>query len=311
MRWINCKKCGHKYSSQLGRCPECSAVTINFKLISSIVLSVSVLGIVILGIVLGLTDNGTNKIDVSSKDSSQVSKAETTSKTDSVIQKENSSEESSSKFDINSILNDIQSSSSNNSSQKENNSSVYNASKESNSEKTQASYKYKIGTEMLGDMYYITMPEYFLRYLYKLSGLENSGKAFEDFAYTLTDEDKQAGFTKIYKNSDGSATKAITINKYNAYITDYTKNILEYIFKLKKSDFITDINHNNLQNISINLSKNKESVTVNEYAEIILLGCLGAEKQLSTVNTSGECNINLTFSNGETEILRFPESLKY
>lgn len=308
MKWINCKKCGHRYSSQLSRCPECSAVTVNFKLISSIILSVAVFGIAVFGIVLGFTDNDANKIEVSSKDSTQISKDETISKTDSAVQKENSREESSSKLNSNGVLSDNQSSSAKTESE---NLSTNTASMDSISEKPQVSYQYKIGTEMFGDMYYITMPEYFLRYLYKLSGLENEGKAFEDFAYTLTNEDKQAGFREIYKNSDGSSTKAISINKYNAYITEYTKNILEYIFILEKSDYITDINHKNLQNISITLSKNKESVTVTEYAEIILLGCMGAEKQLSTVNTSGECNIKLIFSNGDTENLSFPESLKY
>ena len=306
-KWIHCRKCGHEYSSQLSRCPECSCVTVNFKLVSSIVASVAVLGVAVTGFVMGLNDNGQDKIAISSESStvSKVTEKNESGKNDSSTK----SDSTSSKFDIDAILSDIEKTAES-SSVKTSSAEKHDTSESSNSEPTQAEYTPETGTEMLGDSYYITLPEYYLKYVYQISNLEKSGISFESYAYELDDEAKSQGFTSAKKNSDGSATRTITYNKYHAYLTDFIVSMNKYVFELEKQDYIEDIEQtNNFDSISIKLNKEAQDITITEYAQIVLLGCLGAEKQLSTVNSSNSCTVELIFPSGETETLSFPQCL--
>lgn len=308
-RWIHCRKCNYEYSSQLSRCPQCSCVTINFKLVSSLVAFVVVLTVAVIGFVMGLNDNTpNNKIEAVSENSSVTDKAsDKKSPSNSKNKDKGKSEDKKQKSTIDNVLKDLEEKVEVTSSEEKKESKEETVNTDTHSTPV---YKYKIGTEMLGDIYYITLPEYYLRYVYELSNLQDSGISFESYAYELDDEAKEAGFISVCKNSDGSATRAITSGKYRVYLTDFTVGIVEYKAELKRQDYIDNIvDSDNLSSIKITLKKRADEITVAEYLQIILLGCLGGERQLSSVNSSNSCNVQLVYSDGSTENLAFPECL--
>lgn len=281
-KWIKCKKCGHEYFSTLSKCPNCSSVTVNFKLVSSILSFVAVLTVAVIGIILGFGSESDNKLETVNSNSSVAD--------DSINSKTEDEDETESK--------------------REESSNISSASKESESSEKENNVALKIGAQRVGDNCYITVPKTYLKSVYDLFALKDSGVDFDEFAYTLSSDDKSAGFTEAKKNSDGSATKIIPYGKYNAMLTKYAAGILQYSIGLKKLEFVEDIENSSiLDSFDIKLKKNKTDLSDSEFTQIIMLGVLSLEKQYYSVDSKNSSVIKIEFLNGETETLIFPDTM--
>lgn len=305
-KWIKCRKCEHEYSSKLSRCPNCSCVTVNFNLIISVIVCLMVAVAAVIAVVSAFGDK--SAIKTAESDISSV--IESSSAVTALVSEDQESSYSS-KFSASSNKNGTTSSSK--ASQKASSVSTvssYEEKLQSQVSSSASSNKYKIGTELFGDNYYITVPLNFLRAVYDNFGLESEGIKFDEFAYSLSDEDKAAGFTLAIKNADGSATKMISYNKYGKFITDYAVETMKFVIETKRLDFIDDIDHSNdFDAFGVVVNKNKKDLTPSEYAQILMLGIVGTEKQYYSVNSNNTCTIEIVYSDKEKEILKFPEAL--
>ena len=304
-KWINCRKCGHEYSSQLSHCPQCSCFTVNLKFISTIAVCIAVVGIAVAGFAIGLRDKSGEDLISNEQTSSNTSENKQTSFSDSKT--EGTQSGSKTEVDVDAQISSVGSITVSSSVIAET-SSTETSSKETQSV-SPVTHTPKVGTELWGDLYYITLPEYYLRSVYSLFGLEATGISFDEYAYQLDEEAKTKGFSTAKKNADGSSTRTIGNNKYHAYLTEFTSSVLKLTFEIKRLDFIESIKSSNNFN-SFEIKLNKEEITQSEYAQILILGCTAIEKQFSTVNSNNSCTINLTFSNGKTETIKFPDILK-
>lgn len=209
-KWINCKKCGHQYHSSLSKCPECGNLTITLNKI----LGFSVLGLVLavaaVGIVFGFMDKGSDKPQISDQSSVQSVLDSSSVNMESEVEIKPESESQPTISD---------NSSSDKVSSKEE--TVLNESNVSSKTETTPSTPElpitpNIGTVLKDGKAYITVPEYYLREMHSI--LSATGDIdFEEFAYSMTEEEKLDGGLYVVKNADGSATSVVT-EKYYAEI---------------------------------------------------------------------------------------------
>ncbi len=298
-KWINCKRCGHEYSSSLSRCPNCNRITLNFKLISSIALSVAVVGVAVTGFIIGLNDKS-DKITAVSEDVSFTENSSLTEKDEDV------SSDAVSDNKAEASVNSIKDTSFVASQVKDNTANVSSSSQESKPTQIKTP---KIGTEFLGDFYYITLPKYYLSAVYEMFSIQETGMGFNEYAYELDEDAKKTGFISAEQNSDGSATRCIGENKYRAYLTDLTAELLKMTIQMRRSDYIETVKHSDTFD-TIDIKLKKEKLTDEEYSQIVVFGCFATEKQLSTLNAQNKCTVNLTYLDGKTECIKFPEYLK-
>ena len=320
-KWINCKKCGHEYHSSLNRCPNCSTATPSFKNIAFIIGVIAVCFFTGLGIFLGFKET---QIKMSpEKDSSSFvsdTKSDTSIKPDASEEKESGSPSVSSKKDSSS------SKKAETSSSKKDTSSIR-AEKPSNSlisdiqgivsEKPESSdsspssnqQAFPIGTVLKNKFAYTTVPKYFLEYTYNITAAAGQTESFEDFAYTLSDEQKAYGFTEITKNSDGSATIAMPLSVDRIkFRTEFINGGIELIDTLKQADFIKDIYGNNeYRDIFFELSR--DDLTELELASIVLIGLYFLENQYYEVDSGNTCNVYIKTTDNVYSLLKFPDVL--
>ena len=304
-KWIKCRKCEHEYSSKLSRCPNCSCVTVNFNLIISVIIGLLVLTVAIIAVVSAFGDKSQNVSESSAVTNSQISSI----KSESVAKNEESSVSSK-----NSSVSQIKETAvSSKAPQKVSSDSTVSSKEEkpqSQVSSTAPTNKYKVGTVLQGDNYYVTVPLNFLKAVYDNFDLKKEGINFDEFAYSLSDEDKAAGFTLAIKNADGSATKMISYNRYGQFLTDYTVETMKFVMETKRLDFIDDIDHSNdFDAFGVVVNKNKKDLTESEYAQILMLGIVGNERQYYSVNSNNSCTVTVIYSDKEKEILKFPQVL--
>lgn len=176
-KWIECKKCGHKYENSISRCPKCYTKTpITPKKIIVIVLSAVFALFVVLGFILGFIDD------------SKEPKPNPTSSTEVAISSSEVKETSdSSKEEIAS------------SSEPEKTSNP--SSQAIKDEKITDSDGFVTGSK--NKKVEVKVPKWLLLSLEP------------NYDYKITATDKEYGVAKINKNSDGSAT--FIFNTYNDY----------------------------------------------------------------------------------------------
>ena len=259
-KWINCKNCGHEYLSSLNRCPECSTPTPSFKKVISVAVAALFCALVIVGIVLGFRDNkiktapdSSKPVLASSNDSSDISssssenekdESSSSSKNDNSSSKKN--ETASSKKDISSAVSQKPSSSVISGIHNIVSSLPSSADNTSSDITQEPSEKTVIGTVLKNKFAYTTVPEYYLRYLYSIMEAMGEVGSFEDFAYKLSDEDINYGFTEIKKNADGSATLVMPLGeKRIKFRTEYIAAGVELLEETKKLEFVKDVYGNN------------------------------------------------------------------
>lgn len=302
-KWINCKKCGHQYHSSLSKCPECGCSSITFKKILSFVgLAVS-LAVVTVGIAFGFLDKGTQKepvfdqsSSVSFTDESDIeSKLQDTSKNEVVKQpttSENSSDES-----VSSKEETVSKGESGEQSKPAQNIST-----------NELPIKPTVGTVLKDGKAYVTVPEYYLRAMHKV--LSVAGEIdFEEFAYSMTEEEKQNGGLYIVKNADGSATSVLTEAYYVKLFAESLKQSNQVVKQLEEYDFVERTSHsNNFEGVMLVLSVN--ALSEQEKQLINAAGITFLYSQYFNPKSDNSCVIELAYADKTEERLEFPESLQ-
>lgn len=286
-KWITCKNCSHEYHSSLPRCPKCSKNTPSLKNIATIISIAALCVVVVVGLILGITDKGT--VDTVSSNSKPTSASESKPDSNNSANKESN--------DNSSFDKPVSSASSQGSSQ---NNSV---SKPQSTEKIPT-----IGTKLIGNYYYSTLPKYYLDYSYRVYKAFYPNVSFEDYAYKLHDEQKSIGTEEIIKNADGSATHKIHKNKINDHSTNLLIGLVELKSELSKQDYISEIKHNKtMDTLTISLTLD-ELDEIQKY-NIVMLGLRNFENQLFMVSKN-KTNVVINYKSGNQETLNFPDDIK-
>ncbi len=303
-KWISCKNCGHEFSSKLSKCPECGKAHITVKsLISSLCIVILVLASGV-GIVLGVMDKGTQVPVMNEDGSSSVISSEEKQNTE----QESKDEQTSSK-DKNSS---VSSSKTQQVSEPKKDTSSVKDTTDSKQELVVKERNYPIGTRLEGDCYYTTAPKYFLDYVYKLYFRENKEMSFDEFAYTLSSEDKKSGYSRVIRNPNGAATLVLPYAKKSSVTAEWFTGILEYMAEMKRLDYIDSVDHNkDFDSYDIVINCNSDEMTVVQSAEIIQFGLYGLEYQYYKINGSNECIINLEYADGTKDTLKMSEVIKF
>lgn len=303
-KWINCKDCGHEFSSKLSKCPECGKAHITLK---SLATSLCIIALVLasgIGIILGVMDKETKVPVINEDGSSAVISSEEKQNTE----QESKDEETSSK-DKNSSVS--YSKTQQVSEPKKDTSSVKDTA-DSKQELVVKERNYPVGTRLEEDCYYTTVPKYYLDYLYKLYFMENKEMSFDEFAYTLSDEDKKSGYTGVIRNPNGAATMVLPYDKKSSVQVEQFTGLLEYIAETKRLDYINSLEHNkDFDSYDIVINCNSDELTIVQSAEIILFGLYGLEYQYHKINGSNECTINLEYADGTKDTLKMSEVIKF
>ncbi len=192
-RWIECKKCGHKYQNNISRCPKCYTKTpITPKKIILIVLSVVFALLVALGFVLAFIDQPN----------------ETTPTPTSSVETPSSSSENKATDNFSSDLSSTSSKPSEKDESEPSQPKTTNTStpKTVKDEKIIDSDGFVTGSK--NQKVEVKVPKWLLLSLEP------------NYDYKITATDKEYGVVKVNKNSDGSAT--FVYNTYN----DYQKTLL-------------------------------------------------------------------------------------
>lgn len=306
MKWINCKNCGHEFSSKLSKCPECGRIHLTVK---ALITSICIIALVVasgIGIVLGVMDKE-NFAPTIQEDNSLT---ETTSNEENTGEKDNKKEGVSS-HSTSSSKNENSSVSSSKTQQvsepKKDTSSIKDTTI-SDEELVVKERNYPVGTRLEGDCYYTTIPKCFLDFVYNLS---NEQGDFDEFAYTLSSEDKKAGFQKIYRNPNGAATFVLPYNKKSSVTVEWLTGMLEYIAEIKRLDYIVSVEHNkDFDEFDIVINCNDDEITAEQESQILLFGLYGIEYQYHKINGANECIINLEYANGVKENLKMSEIIQ-
>lgn len=292
-KWITCKKCSREYHSSLSRCPQCNAITPSFKNFAAVLVGLILCVVVIVGYVLGFTD----------KEISTPKQKDTTSKTNSVQVSNNTENQE----DIPSTDNSSDNSGANS---QQNVSSETQSATPSVSQESQVTETVsfpEIGTKIIGDYAYTTLPKYYLDYSYKIYKSFYPETSFEDYAYKLSDEQKANHTIEIIKNADGSATHKSPKNKLSERVKNSLIAVIEASAELEKQDWVNSIEHDKNLNIIVTLTTN-EPDSIQKY-NIVMLGLLNFENQLFSISDN-KANVIIKFPNGSEETLKFPDDIK-
>ena len=132
---------------------------------------------------------------------------------------------------------------------------------------------------------------------------------FEDFAYKLSEEDINYGFTEVRKNADGSATIIMPLNETRIkFRTEYIAAGVKLIEDAKQSGLFKDVYGNN-EYRDIFFELKNEELSDNELATIILIGLYFLENQYYEVDSGNSCNVYIVYPNNVYSLLKFPDIL--
>ena len=307
-KWIKCKECGHEFSSNISRCPNCYKWRLTAKALWGSVLGGMFCIVVVVGMILGFSDKG--KISTADKqsdtDTSNVTSHKVNaSSTQSYISEYK--EESGKQTPANSSKGED--STVKNSDASENTSTV---TSDTEIPKNEAEIKYPIGTTIKNGFVYTTVPKFYLDYLYK--NYIGDAMSFDEFAYTLLDEDKKYGYDRAFKNEDGSATKVLSWNKLQDSGAKRLSAALDFINTTKSSRFIEKIEYpaGNVEfkefDITINITKDEMSDDQKHIIEAF--GLYFLEYQYFRLNSANKCALNIKYSDNKTETIIYPDVIK-
>lgn len=298
-KWIICKKCGHEYHSSLSKCPECGKATFTFKTALTILGSVLLIGGVAFGIISGFADNEPKKISVSSQESS-LSEAKgndsASSENTESIQKEDEKEP------------DVSNNSSTHSNSSKNETVFSAESSSSQVSQTQSTpelpIKPTIGTVLKDGKAYVTVSEKYLRDIYGILS-QAFDMDFEEFAYSMSDEEKADGGLYIVKNSDGSATSVLTEKYYAELRVESQKQCKSTVNLLENYDFVERADHSNdFDGVIITLTVN--SLSAEEQNLIKSAGLTFLYNQYLNPESNNKCKIELVFADKTKQVINFP-----
>lgn len=118
----------------------------------------------------------------------------------------------------------------------------------------------------------------------------------DDFDYSLTQEQKDSGFTDIKKNADGSATYTIKMKDYEKFISEYKNDVKKSIDELNADGTFASIQKieytDNFEKITIIVDKEKFE---NSFDSVCMLNCglASCMYQMFDVNSAGKCTVEV------------------
>lgn len=314
-KWINCKNCGHEFSSKLSKCPECGKMHLTVRATVSALCVIVLVLISGVGIVLGFTEDrnaiptsqGTDNAKELSSDKENSSKSEekeaASSQSSSSSKKENGSS---------SVASKTTSSKTKATSSKETTSSQTATSSESDvsSETVVAEQKnYNTGLTIGNGVRYVTVPKYYLDYMYLIAKQGDTDLSFDDFAYSLNTDRKVKGVSRVIKNPNGAATYTYSFEKYTTAVQDMILALIKVSTSLEKYDYVESVDYNqHFDNYDIKLTV--EDLENEEQAQILSIGLAALEYQYFRRDSRNEVTINLTFKNGKTETVNIDETIQ-
>lgn len=118
----------------------------------------------------------------------------------------------------------------------------------------------------------------------------------EDYDYTLTEEQKQNGFTKVEKADDGSAVFTIKKKDYDAFIKDMHQNTVESFQEMGNT-----LQGSSITNISYSQKFDKIILTVNkdkfenglDGMYVTSIGLTSIMYQMFDIEAKGKCTIDI------------------
>ena len=246
-KWINCKECGHEFSSSLSHCPECGKRRLTAKTALGGIFGTAFAVLVVIGMIMGFSDNG--KTDTVSKEGSNIT-----------------------------------------------------------SEEKDESASYPLGTVVKNGKAYSTVPKYFLEYLFDVFDVEGE-MSFNEFAYSLKDEDKDYGYTDVIKNKDGSATLVLPESKLSDMAAKRLTTSKQYIKETENQEFIKKIEYSEkLDKFEITL--NTEELNDEQKANLVIFGIYFLEYQYCMEDGANKCEITVVYPDGISETLYFPNVIE-
>ena len=299
-KWVNCKECGHEFSSALSKCPECGKRRINFKTAISAVIGTLFCTVIVVGLVISFSDKGSDNFE---DNFSTVSSQKEDSKKD---KKPLNSEKTELESNVSVESNQESSSKEEKLIENQEESKIESENEEVSEQKEE---NYPIGTIIKNDLVYTTVPKYYLEYLYNAFGIELAGMSFEEFAYELDDTDKAYGFSRVIKNTNGNATTVLSWSKLTEMKVKMLTEALKYIKDTENQKYITKIGKTEaLDKFEIIL--NTEELTSEQEAEIMIFGLYFLEYQYYTKDSGNDCEIVLVYPDSNKKTLNFPEIIK-
>ena len=309
-KWIKCKECGHEFSNKLSKCPECGKGHLTIKGLVSL-LSIFVIVIVsVIGLALGFSEKGK---DIPTSSQTQ-SKAEETEK------KENKKEETtSSKSEwTNAVSNAVSSesskvtdtsSSSATSSESSSNKEVSSQSSSSTNTVVNQEKNYEIGLTLGSDARYVTIPKYYLEFMYLMAKQTDASIEFDDYAYSLNADRTAKGVSRVIKNPNGAATYVYSNEKHIYQSQVWIDALLLASNDLKNAKYVEKLEYKQYFN-SYDITLSVEELTDKQQSEIFLTGLVALEYQYFRRDSDNSVVMNFTYSNGETETIYIEEIIQ-
>lgn len=311
-KWIKCKECGHEFSNKLSKCPECGKAHLTVKGLVSLLSILVIVIISVIGLVLGFSEKGGN-IPTASQTLSQ--KEEASEKNDNK-KEDNSSSKSE-------WTNAVSNSVSSESSKVTDSSSQSATSSESSSSKTQSSSQsssskdtvvmqeknYETGVTIDKNYYYVTIPKYYLEYMYFIAKQADGAPNFEDFAYSLTTDRIVKNVSKVIKNPNGAATYVYTYEKYLEQNQNWLPTLIRISDVLEIYKCIDEVKYSKYFD-TYDIKLTVDDLDKEEQASILVTGLSALEYQYFRRDSQNEVTINLTYKNGTKETIKVDEIIQ-
>ena len=313
-KWIKCKECGHEFSNKLSKCPECGKSHLTVKGLASLISILAIVIISVIGLVLGFSEKDGN-IPTASQTQSQ--KEEVSEKKEDKKEDNSSYDESSSKSEQQDTVSDVilsNPSKDNTSSSKTPSSSASESASSNQSSSLSGTNvveqkNYETGVTIDKNYYYVTIPKYYLEYMYLIAKQADGAPNFEDFAYSLTTDRIVKNVSKVIKNPNGAATCVYTYEKYLEQNQNWLPTLIRISDVLEIYKCIDEVKYSKYFD-TYDIKLTVDDLDKEEQASILGTGLSALEYQYFRRDSEYEVTINLTYKNGTKETIKVDEIIQ-
>ncbi len=312
-KWIKCKECGHEFSNKLSKCPECGKSHLTVKGLASLLSIFAIVIISVIGLVLGFSEKGGN-IPTASQTHSQ--KEEVSEKKENKKEENSSYDESSSKSEqqdtVSSTISSGSSSKTESSSESKipsKNPSSSNQSSSSVGTNVVEQKNYETGVTIDKNYYYVTIPKYYLEYMYLIAKQADGAPDFEDFAYSLTTDRIVKNVSKVIKNPNGAATYVYTYEKYLEQNQNWLPTLIRISDVIEIYKCVDEVKYSKYFD-TYDIKLTVDDLDKEEQASILVTGLSALEYQYFRRDSQNEVTINLTYKNGTKETIKVDEIIQ-
>ncbi len=312
-KWIKCKECGHEFSNKLSKCPECGKAHLTVKGLASLLSILVIVIISVIGLVLGFSEKDGN-IPTASQTQSQkeeVSERKEDKKEDNISYDESSSK-SEQQDTVSSTVSSGSSSKTDSSSESKipsKNPSSSNQSSSSVGTNVVEQKNYETGVTIDKNYYYVTIPKYYLEYMYLIAKKADGAPNFEDFAYSLTTDRIVKNVSKVIKNPNGAATCVYTYEKYLEQNQNWLPTLIRISDILEIYKCIDEVKYSKYFD-TYDIKLTVDDLDKEEQASILVTGLSALEYQYFRRDSENEVTINLTYKNGTKETIKVDEIIQ-